>query len=563
MMLGISVVNDARGQKGSAMSTQSTRCEFAFRKNDSIGAAAAEEDAGFLEECFIDTGDLDSLRDCQNARRIVVGRTGAGKSALLARISTSATNHVIQLSPHTLSLHYVVSSDVIRFFEEAGVNLNPYYMLMWKHIFVVEFLKAKYHIKSEDGHRQTMSRLREIMYRKDAVKAQAVDYLETWGNKFWLTTDERMKELTNKVEKSLSGSVQGAGFSVPLNIEGARHLTTEERTQIVALGKRAVNNVQIRELENIIQVLADEVFIDPFDRYYMTIDELDEEWAEDRTKYRLIKALIDTVRSFRRIVNVKVILALRYDLLDKVLHATTDPGFQEEKYEALYLFLKWNKVQLANLLERRVNLLIRRRYTTRPINLNEILPTNVDEQPAFDYLCQRTFMRPRDLILFFNECIALAEGKPKLTAAIIKQAEEEYSRKRLQSLAYEWQIFYPNLKRIANMFYGMTPSFPLSDISKEFLDERFTTVSGDLDSRSDPNVNLLNSMYEPHGNFGSIRNSLVRNLHAVGILGIKHGPTSTVDWATNFRSSLSPGEVRNSAVIYIHPMFHRALGVRH
>jgi hypothetical protein len=294
----------------------------------------------------------------------------------------------------------------------------------------------------------------------------------------------------------------------------------------------------------------------------MTIDELDEEWVEDRTKYRLIKALIDTVRSFRKVRNVKIILALRYDLLDKVLHSTTDPGFQEEKYEALYLFLKWNKNQLRALLEKRVNHLIRRRYTTQPVRLDEILPNQIDEQPTFDYLCDRTFMRPRDLIVFFNECVSLAEGRPKLTAAIIKEAEEEYSRKRLQSLAYEWQIFYPNLKPIANMFYGMPSSFQLSSLDREFFEERFAAATTDLVDKPDPNVDLLNSLYTPSGNFLAVRNTLVRNLHTVGLFGIKTGPTATVDWATNFRSSLAPGEVRNSAMIYIHPMFYRALGVR-
>lgn len=544
------------------MTGQAAASEFVFKKNDSIGSAAAEEDAAFLQDCYVDMGDLEALRDCHGSKRIVIGRTGAGKSALLAQIQLSAPNHVVQLSPHTLSLNYLVSSSVIRFFEEAGVNLSPYYMLMWKHIFVVEFLKAKYNIKSEDGHRETMARLRSILYRKDATKVQAVEYLETWGNKFWLTTDERMKELTNKVEKSLSGSIQGSGLGSELSLEGARSLSAEERTKVVELGKRAVNNVQIRELENIIEVLEDEVFTDPLHRYYITIDELDEEWAEDRTKYRLIKALIDTVRSFRRVRNVKVILALRYDLLDKVLHSTTDPGFQEEKYEALYLYLRWNKQQLTSLLEKRVNHLIRRRYTSKPVNLQDILPNQVDEQSAIDYLCDRTLMRPRDLIMFFNDCVVLAEGRPKLTAAIIKQAEEEYSRKRLQSLAYEWQIFYPNLKPIVNMFYGMPAHFAVSDLNREFFDERFAIAAAELEDKPDANVDLLNSLYTPNGNFAAVRNTFIRNLHAIGLLGIKPGPTSTVDWALNFRSSLSPGEVRNSSVVHIHSMFHRALGIR-
>jgi len=535
--------------------------EFVFRKHDTIGAAAAEDDS-YLLECFVDIGDLRVLRDCSEAKRIVVGRTGAGKSALLAKI-VADQEHVVQLSPHTLSLNYIANNEIIRFFEEAGVNLSPFYMLLWKHVFVVELLRAKYGINTEDSQRKTMSRLREILYKKDHIKEQAVEYLETWGNRFWLTTDERMKELTKKVENSLTGTLEGSALGVTLTGEAARKLTSEERTQVVERGKRAVNAVQIRELENIIQVLNDEIFSDPQENYYLTIDTLDEEWTEDRLKYRLIKALIDTIRSFRRVENVKVIAALRYDLLDKVLHVSADPGFQEEKYESMYLFVKWNRSDLARVLESRVNHLIRRRYTRRALTLSDVLPSQVDGQQAIDYVLDRTFMRPRDVIVFLNECLLHAEGRPRLTASLMKQAEEEYSRKRLQSLAYEWRIMFPNLKAIAEMLYGMPPSFPFSEINREFIEERFTSVSSEIDStRADPNVDLLNTLYTPHGNFQSVRSVLMRNLHMVGLVGIKTGPTASVDWANQFRSALSPGELRPAAIIYIHPMFYRALGTR-
>lgn len=540
---------------------KSAENEFVFRKHDSIGAAAAEDDLSYLQECFVDVGDLQAILDCRDSRRIIVGRTGAGKSALLVKVATTQ-EHVIQLSPHSLSLNYIASSDVIRFFEGAGVNLSAFYILLWKHIFVVELLRSRYNIRTEDNQRTTMSRLRDMLYRKDHIKEQAVEYLETWGNRFWLTADLRMKELTRKVEKSLNGSLDGTRFCVPVNAEGARKLTTEQRIEVVERGKRAVNAVQIRELENIIQVLADEIFSDPQVHYYLVIDELDEEWTEDRLKYRLIKALLDTIRSFRRVENVKIIAALRHDLLDKVLHSTTDPGFQEEKYESMYLFLKWNRATLSDLLERRINSLVRRRYTGRPIGIAEILPNKIDGQNALDYILARTFLRPRDVILFLNECIACAEGRPQLTASVIKQAEESYSRKRLQSLAYEWQIIFPNLKPIASMFYGMPASFPLSDLTKEFFDEKYTSIVNELDPRQDPNIDLLNSMYTPQGNFNSIRNTLLRNLHMVGLFGIKIGPTVAVHYADHFRSSLAAGEVRPSAIVHVHPMFYRALGTR-
>jgi putative ribosome biogenesis GTPase RsgA len=76
--------------------------KFTFRKHASIGAAAAEEDSKFLAECFLDNGDLEPLADCSDRRRIVLGRTGAGKSALLRRLIEEKNAIVIVVLPANL-----------------------------------------------------------------------------------------------------------------------------------------------------------------------------------------------------------------------------------------------------------------------------------------------------------------------------------------------------------------------------------------------------------------------------------------------------------------------------
>ena len=57
---------------------------FKIRKAHSLGALAAEDDA-ILEEAFVDSGFIDALLDTSDPRFIVLGRTGAGKTALLRR----------------------------------------------------------------------------------------------------------------------------------------------------------------------------------------------------------------------------------------------------------------------------------------------------------------------------------------------------------------------------------------------------------------------------------------------------------------------------------------------
>ena len=47
--------------------------KFRFKRLDTIGAADAEEDKVFLEHCFVDVGDVETLRNCDDSRRIIWG----------------------------------------------------------------------------------------------------------------------------------------------------------------------------------------------------------------------------------------------------------------------------------------------------------------------------------------------------------------------------------------------------------------------------------------------------------------------------------------------------------
>ena len=502
----------------------SVESQFAFIKHDAVGSAAAEDDALFLNESFIDTGELRILLDCSDPKRIIVGRTGTGKSALIYRLS-QAHNHVGRLSPHDLSLNFIATNKVITFFEEAGVNLSPFYVLLWKHLLVVELLKKKFNIVNQDSQTDYLRNIKSLLFKKDNFKEMAYDYLEQWGNKFWLTSEQRVHELTSKVEDQLKGSLSGKLPGVTFGAEGAKKLSTEEKRQITEHGLDAVSKIQVRELGNIMQVLNEHVFEDPGDRYYITVDMLDEDWADDRIKFRLIRALIDCVRQFRTIQNVKIILALRQDLLQKVIFLESAPGFQEEKYKSLYINLQWHRKDLERLVEKRLNQLIRRRYTKEDITCRDVFTSKVDGVPALDYMLERTFYRPRDIILFVNECIALCEGRVQIPAAAIKEAEGRYSRERLQSIGHEWGLVLPNLISTARVFEGMKDHFPINELTEEILCDSCVKILPDIPSvDDDPIAKALNSLTQENTNFQSVRGYIIREFYKVGILGIKIGP---------------------------------------
>jgi Cdc6-like AAA superfamily ATPase len=81
-----------------------------FRRNLDIGAADAENDSLYLDHCFVDVGDVDTILNCASPKCIVLGRTGVGKTALIRQICKTA-EHVAELSPEALSLHYITNSN--------------------------------------------------------------------------------------------------------------------------------------------------------------------------------------------------------------------------------------------------------------------------------------------------------------------------------------------------------------------------------------------------------------------------------------------------------------------
>src|SRR3990172_12605464 len=138
--------------------------KFIFRSNQIIGAASAESDEYYLNKCFVDTGDLYILQNCEDPRNILVGRTGTGKSALISRLYETE-DHVLQISPESLSLAYISNSNVLKFFSEAGVKMDIFYRLLWKHVFCVEILKEHFKIDSEKRKKSFLEKLWSIIPR--------------------------------------------------------------------------------------------------------------------------------------------------------------------------------------------------------------------------------------------------------------------------------------------------------------------------------------------------------------------------------------------------------------
>lgn len=276
---------------------QNSGVNFRIRKGISIGEPDAESDGKYLSECFIDTGDYETLVDLESSQRIIVGRTGVGKSALIYHLKRTEEN-VIEIQPENLSLNYISNSDFIRTLEKAGVKLDIFYTLLWKHVLAVELLKSKFDLITEEKTKSWIGGVLLVLKRKDQTKERALSYLREWGDKFWQETEYRIVEVTEKLEKDVKAKM-GAGYDA-LKLEGSfNHQNSREvKSEYVHKAQNIINGIQIKALSDVMKLLAEDIFDDAQERRYIVIDKLDENWIDSDIRYRLIRSLIETIKSF-------------------------------------------------------------------------------------------------------------------------------------------------------------------------------------------------------------------------------------------------------------------------
>lgn len=540
--------------------------QFKFKKTDNIGAVSAEQDSEFLSNCFVDTGDLAVLADIRDPRQILLGRAGAGKTALLEQLKTEFGDQVITIEPENLALTYISNSTILQFFSGLGVNLDPFFKLLWRHVLTVEILKRHFSKTESNGEASFLIRLKQ-MFSGESLKEreakEAIQYLQDWGENFWKETEFRVKEISKRLENSLNSEIAAelgvTGSKAKGAIKSGEKLSEEQKSQLVKRGQEIVSKAQVQDLHKVIKLL-DVVLSNKHKQYYVIVDSLDENWVEEKLRYRLIMALILTSRDFYKVNNAKVIIALRRDLIERVFKLTRDSGFQEEKFQSLYLPLKWTKKDLVSVLDKRVNYLVARRYTKQSISHIELLPKQYHKIPITEYICRIT-ERPRDIVSFFNSCILAGVELSRLKSSEFKNAEGEYSRSRLRALGDEWNSSFPALIKFTKIFQRRPPSFKLESILDNEIQELCLDVAADnpagqgvLQQYAMKVVDLVTSAKE-------FKILLAKVYFRVGLVGLKTSSYESEFWIDERGTGLASAEIDLDTNLIVHPMYHRALGL--
>lgn len=539
--------------------------KVAFRQDWSIGKASAEADDDLLRQCFIDNGIAAQLRNTEDNASIVLGRVGIGKSAILNYIEQHE-NNVVRIDPTLFSIKYICNSNALQFVSALGVKLDPIFQALWKHVLCVEYIRLRYNIKSESDARGVWAKI-STTFSFNEAKRRAYDYFKQFGGvDFWKTTEVRLREIDKLLENQLTANLSIPQEVINAGAAGTRRLTERERIEVVTNAKSVIDGIQMSSLQQVIKSLAEIEDGSSYNKYYIIIDDLDTEWADSDVRHRLIRALIETIRRFRPIRNLKIIIAMRTDLMQSVITATKDAGLQAEKLEDFYARVTWTESELKSLVEKRVNVALRNKYTRSHVEFQDIFPREVRQKSTWDYILERTLRRPRDLIIFVNECFKVASGRVDMTPTLVQDAYRNYSAGRKVSLLEEWNDIYPDLSIHLDFLAGFRSRLKIMDISTAHFNQFMFRYIG-RDVSVDPITRAMNELAEGHGDIYSLHDALptirvlLESLYQVGAIGFVFPPVHNVRWVGNQMDHLSASAIDLATVIVVHPMLHDTLGI--
>lgn len=535
----------------------------------SLGGEQAEADS-LLQDGFYESEHYASIASRDDPHCFVLGRTGSGKSAILQRIEQSNADHVIRINPEDLSLPYIVDLDIIKYLERVGVKLDTFFIALWKHVLLIEIIKNRYQVNSPEEKKHFLAAMLES-FRKDKSKTAALAYLEEFEGKFWCETDERIKDITRRFEdeiKSQADGKLGGAFAQLGGALGATKTVSEEvQTQLHARFQRVVNETQLPRLNTMITVLKEDILSSPQHYKYVLIDDLDRDWVDESLLNSLIRCLFRAVVDLKKVQNLKVLVALRTNILESLNFG--DTGGQEEKYRSLTYEIRWNEAELRRMLSSRARAAMYRREGDRGRSvstINELVPrVNGTMGDPLHFMISRTLLRPRDVVSFFNECFREADGRTSLTWDAIHSAELRYSTNRLLALRDEWKPSYPRVDLLFELFRRASPLMSRSEFASRLDDVALILADGHSEAVERWLAPLANSVWKNYGSadWSHTYAPLVQFLYKIGFVGcVSQDKKSHLVAVYDEPAYVS--QSRNLAAtqrFMVHPTFCRALDI--
>ena len=223
---------------------------YKFRKNESIGNLEAETDS-FLDSCFYSSsvfkGIINFDSDNSNpdfTKRIIVGRTGSGKTALLKQISRNERIKVYDsIAAENTVFEHIHNNVFISGLIRQGIDLRAFYKSLWLHVLLVKVIEQVY----RKSYSSFFDYINLLPQKKPYKPNEAKEYLESFKDTFF--NDNVVSEITGKMQHELSGKLKSS------KIDLTGKISSENQEKIQRETSSYVSRELIKKQKELIKII--------------------------------------------------------------------------------------------------------------------------------------------------------------------------------------------------------------------------------------------------------------------------------------------------------------------
>lgn len=383
-----------------------------------FGKDRAQEDKN-LQHYFVKTRQYDEIK--RGDKELVLGRKGAGKSALFSILAKEA-----QESKDTIPVKISFDGEDFVYIENwlnshnftEPLNNDFKYSLAWKNFILNEII---------------YSSIPYIEYFDDTLKSKLIQDGVLSGSSW-----KRFATAIFNVFKN--GKLQSSFGNVELDFSSLTSLSLQDKEKIK------------EELTNLIKN----------NTFSIVIDNLDEPWKNNDNMNSWLRGLIFSIRQLKREYNnLKITAFLRTDIYEII---SKESDLFDSKSEITTI--SWddnNFFSLKQLVAARIAYYLNEPMPTSFKDINKywnmFYPINIyyNKKPNYlnNYIITRTFQRPRELLQFCR--LILEHGKKTylpIEENAVAPAEIKYSNWKLIDLVGEYSKTCKNLDKCILSFVG-------------------------------------------------------------------------------------------------------------
>lgn len=515
---------------------------FIFRNNDEIGKLEAESD-NYLDSCFLETNIFKGIMNFDPSeknpdftKRIIVGRTGSGKSAILRKIiDEESIKFSDKIEAENTIFEHVKNNVFISSLNDSGIDLRVFYKSLWLHALLIKVIPALH----RSTYQSFFNKIQDLIggKKKSYNPELANEYIEQFKDVFF--NDKALVEISNKMQSELSSKIGIKGIDL-----GGK-LGREDTQKVQSETSSYVSRELIRKQKELIKILNEEFSEVGQFRIVISIDDLDRSWlSSSDIRYDFINALLEAFRELLDVKSVKILISIRTDILMGIYNKTLR---QDEKDQSLIYPVSWNKSEIREIIDMRINHLIKNKYqSSRTITMKDIFNFEINNVYADDYILDRTMLRPRDAISFVNYCLKECDGHVSINQDIVLMAEEKFFSSRKRALVSEWGTIYKNISGYIDALSLLEKhEFSLESIGDDNKNDILTYILDRVPSDIEDDLHSKIVM-----NF----DELIKVWFIVGIIGIKRTETLII-YSSYDKPDLDITDIKRNFVI--HPLFNR------